>query len=67
MNKFEEQLKTLLEERETIIAEMSEIKKAFDVRQQRLVEIAGSIKTVQELMSDENDEIKEENINATEN
>ncbi len=68
MNKVEEKLKALLEERETIISEMSEIKKAFDIRQQRLIEIAGSMKTLQELMSDENEENgeNEENVDTTE-
>lgn len=62
MNKFEEKLKTLLGERETIISEMTEIQKAFDIRQERLIEIAGSIKTLQELINDENnEEIDEEN------
>lgn len=55
MNKIEEKIKALLSERETLIAEMTEIKKAFDARQQRLVEIAGSIGTLQELISEEND------------
>ena len=59
MNKFEEKLKALLEERETIIQEMTEIKQAFDIRQQRVIEIAGSIKTLQELLSDEESEGKD--------
>ena len=59
MSKFEEKLKTLLSERETIITELSEISKAYEVRQQRLIEIAGSIKTLQELMNEENDNDEE--------
>jgi hypothetical protein len=60
MNKFEEKLKALLGERETIIQELGELKQAFDIRQQRLLEIAGSIKTLQELMSDEETETDED-------
>ena len=56
MNKFEEKLKALLGERETIAQEMGELKQAFDIRQQRMMEIAGSIRTLQELMSDEENE-----------
>ena len=51
MNNLEEKIKDLFEEREMLITEMSEIKAAFDMRQQRLIEIAGSIKTLQELLS----------------
>lgn len=66
MNKYEEKIKTLLSERETIISEMTEIRNAFDIRQQRLIEIAGSIKTLQELSQDE--EIKgDAEKNTTEN
>ena len=53
MNRVENKIKTLLAERETIISEINEIKKAFDARQQRLVEIMGSIKTLQELLNEE--------------
>lgn len=53
MNKLEEKMKQLLSERETIMSEMSEIKKAFDLRQDRLIEIIGSIKTLEELLNDE--------------
>ena len=53
MTRLEEKLRTLLEERETLISEMSEIQKSFDIRQQRLIEIAGGIKTIQELINDE--------------
>jgi hypothetical protein len=61
MSKLENKLTSLIEERETIITEMTEIKKAYDIRQQRLIELAGSIKTIQELL---NEEIVDEN-NAT--
>ena len=69
MNKLEEKLKTLLEERETIIAEMAEIKQAYDIRQQRIIEIAGSIKTLQELINDnqnENTNEMNEDVSTTE-
>lgn len=68
MNKIEEKLKALLGERETIINEMTEIKNAYDVRQQRLVEIVGSIKTLQELMKDDEDKSidEKEDVNTTE-
>ena len=66
MNKFEEKLKALLGERETIISELNEIQTAFEVRQQRLIEISGSIKTIQELLDEENNE-KENNNNDTTN
>lgn len=67
MNKLEEKTKSLLEERETILTEMSELKKAFDIRQQRLLEIAGSIKTLQELAMDDEkkDNVDENDINTT--
>ena len=47
---IEEKLKSILEERETIITEMEEIQKAYNIRQQRLIEISGSIKTLNELL-----------------
>lgn len=53
---IDEKLKNLLAERETIIAEMEELQKAFAARQQRIIEIAGSIKVIQELINEENDE-----------
>lgn len=69
MNKIEEKIKTLLSERETIVNEMTELKKAFDIRQQRLIEIAGSINTLQELLSENETDSKEENSedNTTKN
>lgn len=56
MNKVEEKMKSLLSERETIIAEMNELKRAYDIRQQRLIEITGSINTLQEIVDEENNE-----------
>ena len=61
--KLEEKLKSLLEERETIISEMNEIQNAYNIRQQRLIEIIGSIKTLQELIDEEPNK---EDINTTE-
>ncbi len=58
---IDEKLKNLLAERETIITEMEELQKAFAARQQRIIEIAGSIKVIQELINEDNDEnIKKE-------
>lgn len=58
MNQIEEKIKSLLAERETIITEMEEIQKAFNFRQQRIIEIAGSIKTLQELLPETNENSK---------
>lgn len=53
---LEAKLKQLLEERENLLVEMDEIQKAYNLRQQRLIELVGAIKTVQELMQpEEND------------
>lgn len=58
---IDEKLKNLLAERETIITEMEELQKAFAARQQRIIEIAGSIKVIQELINeDSNEDIKKE-------
>ncbi len=58
---IDEKLKNLLAERETIITEMEELQKAFAARQQRIIEIAGSIKVIQELINEDSDEdIKKE-------
>lgn len=59
MRNIEEKLKTLLGERETIMNEMEELQKAFAARQQRLIEITGSLKVIQELI-DEDKESEEE-------
>ena len=55
MKSIDEKLKNLLAEREIIINEMEELQKAFAARQQRIIEIAGSIKIIQELINEEND------------
>lgn len=55
MKSIDEKLKNLLAERETIIAEMEELQKAFAARQQRIIEIAGSVKVIQELINEENE------------
>ena len=65
MNKIEEKIKALLSERETLIDELTGIKNAFDVRQQRLIEIAGSINTLQELLNEEKDDSNKENNENT--
>lgn len=65
MNKIEEKIKALLSERETLIDEMTGIKNAFDARQQRLIEIAGSINTLQELLNEEKDDSNKENDENT--
>lgn len=59
MKSIDEKLKNLLAERETIIAEMEELQKAFAARQQRIIEIAGSVKVIQELINEENEDKKE--------
>ena len=56
MKSIDEKLKNLLAERETLIAEMEELQKTFAARQQRIIEIAGSIKVIQELINEEADE-----------
>lgn len=56
MTKFEEKIKTLVEERETIINELSELQQAYNVRQKRLLEIAGSLHTLNELLEEYNKE-----------
>lgn len=48
---IEKKLKELLEERETILNEMQELQKAFASRQERIIEIAGSIKIIQEMLT----------------
>lgn len=55
---FEEKLKKLLEERETIISEMKELEVAYNERQIKIVELNGSIKTIQELINDNEIESK---------
>lgn len=60
MKSIDEKLKDLLSERETIIAEMEELQKAFAARQQRIIEIAGAVKMIQELLTEDQDN-KDEN------
>lgn len=56
MAKFEEKIRALVEERETIINELGELQKAYDVRQKRLIEIAGSLHTLNELIEEDKKE-----------
>lgn len=56
MAKFEEKIRTLVEERETIINELGELQKAYDIRQKRLIEIAGSLHTLNELIEEDKKE-----------
>lgn len=63
MSNIETKIKQLLEERETIINEMAEIKKAYEIRQQRIIEIAGSVKTLQELIADDNNTPSDDEVN----
>lgn len=49
---IENKIKTLIEERETILSEMQELKNAFDLRQNRIIEISGSIKSLQEIANE---------------
>lgn len=58
--KIEDKIKTLINEKETIIAEMNELQKAFMLRQERILEINGSLKTLQELLDEETKEKTEE-------
>lgn len=64
MAKFEEKIRTLVEERETIINELGELQKAYDIRQKRLIEIAGSLHTLNELIEEDK---KENNGDETSN
>lgn len=54
MNNLENKLKAILEERETLIAEVNELHKALSQREERLIQISGSIITLQELLNEEN-------------
>lgn len=57
----EDKLKQLLEERENLLVEVDEIQKAYNIRQQRLIELVGAIKILQELIQS-NDSIKESEL-----
>lgn len=59
MKTIEEKIKALLEERENVVNEMNEIQKAYNIRQQRVIEINGGIKTLQELINDNKEESTE--------
>lgn len=54
MNNLENKLKSILEERETLVAEVNELHKALSQREERLIQISGSIITLQELINEEN-------------
>lgn len=48
---IEEKIKSLLEERETISYELNELQQAITLRRDKIIEINGSIKTLQELLN----------------
>lgn len=50
---IDEKLKNLLSERETTLAEMNELEKAYNTRQKRIIEISGAIKVIQELINED--------------
>lgn len=50
---IDEKLKNLLSERETTLAEMNELEKAYNIRQKRIIEISGAIKVIQELINED--------------
>lgn len=60
MKQIEEKLKNILEERETIISELEQLQNVFNMKQQRLIELSGSIKTLQELLDVENNTSNDE-------
>ena len=51
---IEEKIKSLLEERETISYELNELQQAITLRRDKIIEINGSIKTLQELLNNLN-------------
>lgn len=51
---IEEKIKSLLEERETISYELNELQQAIALRRDKIIEINGSIKTLQELLNNLN-------------
>lgn len=61
-NTLKSKLETLISERETIITEMEEIQKAFTVRQQRVIEINGALKVLQDLINNESCKNDSENV-----
>jgi|GEM_PF-5647773 len=50
MSNVEAKIKDLLGERNTLINEMAELEHAYKLRQERIIEINGSVKTLQEMM-----------------
>ena len=50
---IDEKLKNLLSERETTLAEMNELEKAYNIRLKRIIEISGAIKVIQELINED--------------
>lgn len=67
MAKFEEKIRTLVEERETIINELGELQKAYEIRQKRLIEISGSLHTLNELIEEDKKDKKEINDDESSN
>ena len=51
---IEEKIKSLLEERETISYELNELQQSITLRRDKIIEINGSIKTLQELLNNLN-------------
>lgn len=50
---LKEKINKLIAERDAILYEINEIQKAYDNRQRRLIEIDGSIKTLDELLKED--------------
>lgn len=55
MSNLENKLKAILEERETLLMEINELHKALSQREERIIQISGSINTLQELINEENE------------
>lgn len=54
MVNLENKLKNLLKERENIIMEINELQKSLEQRNARLIQISGSLNTLQELIDETN-------------
>lgn len=52
MKNYEERLNKLVEERNMIANEMEELQNAYNIRQQKIIEISGGIKILQELITE---------------
>ena len=52
MKNYEERLNKLVEERNMIANEMEELQNAYNIRQQKIIEISGDIKILQELITE---------------